>query len=89
VLLFVANNYIDVVGAFQTVIGNAEQGIGIRRQINTAHVRAFVHDHIEETGILVSEPVVVLAPHGGSDEQVKRGHGRAQYSSPQVVSFFG
>lgn len=34
---------------------------------------ALVHDHVEETGVLVGEAVVVLPPHGAGDEQV---HGR-------------
>jgi hypothetical protein len=34
-------------------------------------LRAFVDDHVEKTGVLVGETVVVLPPDQGGDQQVE------------------
>ena len=72
VRLFVGDDDIDVIGAAQTVIGHAQQAIGIRRQIDARHVRALVGDHVQKSRILMSEAVVVLTPDQGSDQQIQR-----------------
>ena len=59
------------------MIGDAQQAIGIRRQIYPHDIRAFVGDHVEKTGILVSESIVILAPHQRGDQQVDGGNRRA------------
>ncbi len=71
-LLLVADNHVDVVGALQAVIGHTEQAVHIRRQIDAADIRALVHHHVEKAGILMGETIVILAPDGGGNEQVER-----------------
>src|ERR1019366_6486893 len=46
----------------QAMIRHAEQAVRVGRQINTDHIRAFVGDHVEKSGILVGDTVVILPP---------------------------
>src|SRR5690606_25588732 len=61
----------------QAVVGGGQQAVGVRGQIYAGHRRALVHHQVEETRVLVGEAVVVLAPHGGGDQQVDGGDGGA------------
>ena len=72
--LFVGDNYVDVVLAPQTMIGDRKKGVDVRRKIDAGHLGALVHDHVEETGVLVGKTVVVLAPDGRGDQQVQGGN---------------
>ncbi|KAG9954467.1 D-xylulose 5-phosphate/D-fructose 6-phosphate phosphoketolase, partial [Aureobasidium melanogenum] len=74
VVLLVGNNNIDVVGGLQTVVHSAEKAVGIRRKVDTDNFRRLVGNNIEETGVLVSEAIVVLAPDGGGKQDVERGN---------------
>jgi len=69
--LFVANDYVHVILAAKAMIGDGEKGIDVRRHVNPRYGRAFVHHHIQESGILVRESVVILPPHRGRDEDVQ------------------
>ena len=82
VLLLVGDDDVDVARALQAVIGDAEQGIGIRRQVDAANIRALVDHHVEEAGVLVGEAVVILPPDRGGNQQVERGHGRTPRLAP-------
>jgi hypothetical protein len=53
---------VDVMTAAQAVIHYRQQAVCIRRKINTHDLGLLVHDVVDETGILVGEAVVVLAP---------------------------
>lgn len=75
--LLASDDDIDVVAAAQTVIGNGQQRVGIRRQIDTHDFRLLVDDVIDEARILVAEAVVVLAPDMGTQEIVQRPDGPA------------
>jgi hypothetical protein len=68
--LLVGDNHIDIVNSSQAVIGDRQQAVRIRRQIDARDARAFVGDHIEESRILMGKAVVVLPPHGGGNQQV-------------------
>ena len=76
VRLLVGDDHVNVVGALQAVIGHAEQAVGIRWQVDAAHLRALVQHHVQEAGVLVREAVVILAPHGRGNKQVERGYRR-------------
>src|SRR5690606_20491013 len=76
-VLFVADDHIDVVVAAQTVVGGGQQAVGVRRQVDAGHCRILVDHQIEKARVLVGEAVVVLAPHRGGDQQVDGGDGRA------------
>jgi hypothetical protein len=68
VILLVADDDINIVMAAQAVIGGGQQAVDIRRQVDASDMGILVHHHVQESGILVGEAVVVLAPHGGGDE---------------------
>ena len=73
VLLLVADDDVDVVGALQAVVGDRQQAVDVGRQIDAGDLGALVDHHVEEAGVLMGEAVVILAPDGGGDEQVERG----------------
>src|SRR5690606_8843500 len=77
VVLLVADDHIDVVVAAQAVVGGGQQAVGVGGQIDAGDRRAIVHHQVEASRVLVGEAVVVLAPHGGGDQQVDGGDGRA------------
>src|SRR5204863_898395 len=61
--LFTSHDDVDAVAVAQAMIGDREQRIRIRRQIDANDGRLLVDDEIEETGVLMAESVVVLPPH--------------------------
>ena len=77
VLLLVAHDDVDVVGAPQAVVRHRQQAVRVRRQVDAGDRRALVDHDVEEARVLVREAVVVLAPDRGGDEHVERGHRRA------------
>src|SRR5439155_6437523 len=76
-LLFAGYNHIDIVAAAQAVVGDREQGVSIRRQINANDVGFLVHDYVDEARVLMTEAVVVLPPDMGGEQVIERGNGPA------------
>ena len=74
--LLVGDDHVDVVGAAQAVVGDAQQAVGVGRQIDARHPRALVGDHVDEARVLMGEAVMILTPDGGADEDVERGNRR-------------
>ena len=72
--LLIADDYVDVVLAAQTMVGDRQQRINIRRQIYPRHFGSFVYDHVEKARVLMRESIVILPPDSGGNQQVKRGH---------------
>ena len=60
--VFARNHDVDVMPAAQAVVHHRQQAVCIRRKVNAHDLGLLVHDVIDETGILVSETVVILAP---------------------------
>ncbi len=60
--LLAGHDHVDVVAAAQGVVGDGEEGVGVRRQIDPYDFGALVEDVVDEAGVLVGEAVVVLAP---------------------------
>jgi hypothetical protein len=60
--LLARDDHIDAVVGAQDVIGDPEQGVRIRGQIDADDVGLLVCDEIDKAGILVAETVMVLAP---------------------------
>ena len=54
------------------MIGDRQQRIGVRRQVDANDVRLLVHDMVDKPRILVAEPVVVLTPNMGSQQVIQR-----------------
>jgi hypothetical protein len=71
--LLAGDHDVDVVPALEAVVGHRQQAVGIRRQVHPDDF-CFLVDHVvDETGILVGEAVVVLAPDMGGQQVVQRG----------------
>ena len=70
VLLFVGNDDIDVVGAAKAMVGDRQQRVGVGRQVDARDRRPLVGHQIDEPRILMREPVVVLPPDGGRQQDV-------------------
>ena len=60
--VFTRDDDVDVMAAAQAVIHHRKKAIGIRRKVNPHDLGLLVHDIVDETGILVCEAVVILAP---------------------------
>ncbi len=61
--LFASYDHIDVIAAAQTMVGDREETVRVGRQIDADHAGLLIHDVINEAGILVREPIVILPPH--------------------------
>ena len=71
--VFARDHDVDVMAAAQAVVHHRQQAVGIRRKVNTHDLGLLVHDVVDETGILVREAVVILAPDMRGQQVVKRG----------------
>ena len=70
--LLSGNDQVDVIAASQTVIGHRQQAIGVGRQIDPNHVGFLVRDMIDEAGILMGKPIVILPPHLRCQQIIQR-----------------
>ena len=61
--LLAGDDHVDVVAAAQAVVGDRQQAVGVRRQVDPDDLRLLVDDVVDEAGVLVREAVVVLPPH--------------------------
>ena len=84
--LFAGHDDVDIVAAAQAMIGDGQQRIGIRRQIDAHDVRFFVHDVIDETGVLMAEAVVILPPDMGGQQIIERRDGPPPRNAPRRLS---
>jgi len=66
------DDHVDVVAAAQAVVHHGQQRVGVRRQVDPDHLGLLVHDVVDEAGVLVREPVVVLPPHVRGEQVVQR-----------------
>ena len=71
--VFASHGDVDVMPAPQAVIHYREQAICVRRQIHADDLGLLVDNMINEPGILVCEPIVVLPPHMGGQDVIQRG----------------
>src|SRR6266576_1467751 len=70
--LLAGHDDIDAIPASQAMVGYIEQAIGVRRQVDANGVGLFVAYMIDETRILMTEPIVILPPHVGGQEIIER-----------------
>ena len=73
--LFAGDDHIDVVAAAQAMVGDREEAVGVGRQIHADHLGLLVHDVIDEAGILVREPIVILPPDMRTEQVIERRDG--------------
>ena len=71
--LLAGDDHVDVVAAAQAVVGDREQAVRVRRQVDADDLRLLVDDVVDEPRVLMGEAVVVLPPHVGGQEVVQRG----------------
>jgi hypothetical protein len=60
--VFARDHDVDIMTAAQAVVHHRQQAVCVRRKVNTHDLGLLVHDVVDETGILVREAVVILAP---------------------------
>ena len=61
--LLAGHDDVDVVAAAQAVVGDRQQAVGVRREVDADDLRLLVHDVVDEAWVLMREAVVVLPPH--------------------------
>jgi hypothetical protein len=66
------NHDVHVVSAAQAVVEDGQEAVGVGREITANDVSLLVDDVIEEAGVLVREPVVILLPDMGGEQVVQR-----------------
>ena len=71
--LLARHHDVHVIAAPQTVVHDGEKRVRVWRQIHPDDLRLLVHDVVDEAGVLMRKPVVVLAPHVRGEEIVERG----------------
>ena len=76
---------VDVVLALDAMVKAGKQAVRIGREIHAHHVRLFVGDVVEESGILVRKAVVVLLPYVGGEDEVQ---GSDVLSPRQLIANF-
>ena len=75
--LLAGHDHVDEVAAPQALVGDRQQRVGVRRQPDAHDVGLLVDHMVDEAGVLVAEPVVVLAPDVRGQEVVQRRDRRA------------
>ena len=70
--LLARDDHIDAVISAKAMIGDPEQRIGIRWQIDADDIGLLVGDEIDKAGVLVAETVVILAPDMRGEEVIQR-----------------
>src|SRR3989344_839360 len=87
--LFSGNDDIDVVAATKAVVGDGEEGICIRWQIDADDFGLLVYDVINESWILVGKAIVVLLPDVRCEEDVERRNGPSPWDLARDLQPFG
>ncbi len=71
------------------MVGDGEEGVGIGREINADDFGFFVDHVVNETGVLVAEAVVVLAPDERTEQVIQRGNGPPPGNMARDLEPFG
>jgi len=79
--MFARDYKIDVMAAAQTVVHYRQQAVGIGRKVYPYDLGLLVYYVVDETGILVCEAVVVLAPDMRGQQVVQR----SDFPSPRQM----
>ena len=75
VRLLAGHDQVDVVVRTPAAVGHREQAVSVGRAVNADDLGLLVDHMVHEAGILVREPVVVLAPDMRAEQVVERGDG--------------
>ena len=60
--LLARDDEVHVIAAAETVVGYAEEAVGVRREVDADDLGLFVDNMVDEPRVLVTEAVVVLPP---------------------------
>ena len=71
--LLAGDDEVDVVPAAEAMVGHRQQRVRVGWQVDADHLRLLVDDVVDEPGVLMAEPVMVLAPHVRGEQVVERG----------------
>ena len=71
--LLAGDDHVHVVAGAQAVVGDREQAVRVRRQVDADDLGLLVHHVVDEAGILMREAVVVLPPDVRAEQVVERG----------------
>src|SRR6476661_6044103 len=71
--LLARDDHVHIVTAAQAVVGDGQERVRVRREIDADDLGLLVHHVVDEAGVLMREAVVVLPPHVGGEEVVERG----------------
>src|SRR5271166_3350745 len=69
--LLARDHDVDVVAAAQAMVGNRKQAVSVRRQIDADDLGFLVDDMVDESRVLMTEAVVILAPDMARQEVVQ------------------
>jgi hypothetical protein len=69
--LLAGDDHVHVLLRPQAVVGDRQQGVGVRGQVDPDHVGLLVDHVVDEAGVLVAEPVVVLTPDVRGEQVVQ------------------
>lgn len=73
VILLIGNYNVDIILAVETVVHDRKKTVTVGREVDADDLGGLVGDDVEETGVLVSETVMVLTPDRGGKQNVERG----------------
>ena len=71
--LFAGDDDVDAVLGAQAIVGDPQQGVGVRRQVDPHRLRLLVDEVVDKAGVLVAEPIMILLPHMRREQVVQRG----------------
>ncbi len=84
--LLVLHDDVDSVLRSEAVLRGDEQRVRIRRQIGAHNRTALADQRVEEAGSLVAEPVVIVSPAGGRQQDVDRRQRLAPRQSALLIA---
>ena len=87
--LLAGDDDIDVVAAAQAMVGDGQQSIRVRREIDPDDFTLLIHDVVDEAGILVAEPIVILPPDMRREKVVEGRNGPSPRDMPRHLEPLG
>ena len=71
--LLARDDHVYVVDRTEAVVVGGEKGVGVGRKVDAHHIGLLVDHVVDEAGILMAEPVVVLPPDVRREQVIERG----------------
>jgi hypothetical protein len=71
VVLLVGDDQVHVAATAKAVLGDREERVGVRRQVDAHHAAAQRDHRVDQARALMAEPVVIVAPAGRGEQHVE------------------